>query len=262
MFVSATEIQNNFGKYLKLCRVNNIIITKNGKNRAVLVHYTRSSEDDEAGEPSQIYGTSPKKSPAAKSASRPAAYVTYKQFQDFVEASENRYELIDGMVYLQAFPGFTHQKVVMSINDEFRAYFNVHERCDAFAAPLDIELIRQPVRLKRDTDEDDINIVQPDIVVLCDYQDDIDEKDRYRGIPTLVVEVLSPSTSSMDRIRKLSLYMESGIGEYWIVDPGGKKIMVYAFKDFDLKVEEIFTPGSRAESYMFPGLGIDVGSLW
>ena len=261
MFVSATEIQNNFGKYLKLCRVDTIVITKNGKKRAVLQQYPGNWEDGDVGEPSHIYGTNPEKEYAGP-AGRPSAYITYQQFQELSEVSEHRYERIDGIIYLQASPSFTHQKIVMAINDVFRAYFNTHEHCDAFAAPLDIELIRQPIRLKRDVDADDINIVQPDIVVLCDYQDYIDEKDRYRGTPTLVVEVLSPSTSGRDRIRKLSLYLESGIGEYWIVDPSGKKITVFAFRDFDLLSEQEFSSGSQASSYMFPGLETCVDRLF
>ena len=254
MYVSTTEVQNNFGKYLKLCKVENVIITKNGKKRAMLLYYPRNSDGYEAGEPFPSYGTSPKK--------HSDTYVTYQQFMEMTENSENRYELIDGEVFLLASPSFTHQRVLSNINDEFRSFFKKHETCDAFVAPLDIELIRQQIKLLREENEDDINIVQPDIMVLCNYMKDINAKDKYMGTPSLVVEILSPSTASKDRIRKLGLYMESGVGECWIVDPKGKKVMIYAFKEREIEADDIFISGSRAESFIYPGLGVDVDDLF
>ena len=56
--------------------------------------------------------------------------------------------------------------------------------------------------------EDNINVVQPDIVVICDTEN-IDDKRKYNGVPTLVVEVLSKSTRSKDMIIKLNLYMKT-----------------------------------------------------
>ena len=79
-------------------------------------------------------------------------------------------------------------------------------------APLDIRLFGIATKF-----EEDPNVVQPDVVVICD-RDKVNEDGRYEGIPTLVVEVLSPSTKSKDMVAKLNLYMKSGVSEYWIVD--------------------------------------------
>ncbi len=76
--------------------------------------------------------------------------------------------------------------------------------------------------------EEDPNVVQPDIVVICD-EDKVNEDNKYEGIPTLIVEVLSPSTKGRDMAVKLHLYMRSGVSEYWIVDPENKSIMQYSF---------------------------------
>jgi Uma2 family endonuclease len=252
MYVSATEVQNNFGKYLKLCKVENIIITRNGKKRAVLLYYPRNSDGYEAGEPIVEYGTSPRKE----------GYVTYQQFLDMTENSENRYELIDGEVYLLASPSFTHQKVLGELYMNFRSYFDSHESCDPFVAPFDIDLIRQPIKQLRDVTEDDINVVQPDVIVLCDYEKDINDKDRYKGTPKLVVEILSPSTRGKDRIKKLGLYMESGVSECWIIDPMNKSVMIYFFKNYELDIDAIYMHGQLAVSESYPGLGIAVDTLF
>jgi len=252
MYVSATEVQNNFGKYLKLCKIENVIITRNGKKQAMLLYYPGNSENLEAGEPFSDYGTSPRKE----------EYVSYRQFLDMTEKSENRYELIDGVVYLLASPSFTHQRILGELYSLFREYLVKNDSCDSFLAPFDINLIRQNIKLLREETEDDINVVQPDLIVLCDYMKDIDEKDKYKGTPTLVVEILSPSTRSKDRVKKLDLYMESGIEEFWIVDPKTKSIMVYSFKNGELDEDTLYTLEQTAESIRFPGLLVPLDKLF
>ena len=252
MYISATEVQNNFGKYLKLCKVENIIITKNGKKRALLLYYPRNSEGYEAGEPFADYGTSPKKE----------GYVTYQQFVEMTENSENRYELIDGVVYLLASPNFTHQRILGLLYIVFWEFFKNSDQCGPFLAPFDIELVRQKIKLLREINEDDINSVQPDLMVLCDYRKDINEKDKYKGTPSLVVEILSPSTRSKDRVKKMDLYMESGIDEFWVVDPKTSVIMIYSFKNGELDTDEIYSSGQRAESARFPGLSVSVSEVF
>ncbi len=252
MYVSATEVQNNFGKYLKLCKIENVIITRNGKKQAMLLYYPRNSEDLEAGEPFADYGTSPRKE----------EYVSYQQFLEMTEKSENRYELIDGVVYLMASPGFTHQRILGELYTLFREYLIRHDSCDSFLAPFDINLIRQNIKLLREETEDDINVVQPDLIVLCDYLKDINEKDKYKGTPTLVVEILSPSSRSKDRVKKLDLYMESGIEEYWIIDSKTNSVMVYSFKEGELDGDALYTSEQNAESFRFPGLSVSLDKLF
>ncbi|MCD6396638.1 MAG: type II toxin-antitoxin system Phd/YefM family antitoxin [Spirochaetaceae bacterium] len=252
MYVSATEVQNNFGKYLKLCKIENVIITRNGKKQALLLYFPRNSKGFEAGEPFSDYGTSPRKEEP----------VSYQQFLEMTEKSENRYELIDGVVYLLASPGFTHQRILGVMHIVFHEYLKSSKKCDTFMAPFDINLIRQNIKLLREETEDDINFVQPDLIVLCDYLKEIDEKDKYQGTPTLVVEILSPSSRSKDRVKKLDLYMESGIEEFWIVDPKTESVMVYSFKEGELDADAFYTSGQAADSIRFPGLLVPLDKLF
>jgi Uma2 family endonuclease len=80
----------------------------------------------------------------------------------------------------------------------------------AFVSPIDVVL-------------DDQNIVQPDVIYLAEDRLPAIE-DQIQGPPSLVVEVLSPSTANRDRQEKLDLYARFGVPEYWIVDPEMRSI--------------------------------------
>ncbi|MDA3951772.1 MAG: type II toxin-antitoxin system Phd/YefM family antitoxin [Spirochaeta sp.] len=263
MFVSSTELQNNFGKYLDLCRKEQVIVTKNGKKRALLMHWPRNSDGYEAGEPIADY------SPDGASGSartdegdgapvRPPGWVSYREYLELTEKSEQRYELIDGVVYLMAAPVFRHQAALGSLYLLTEEFFHDDDSCTPVLAPFDIRLIRETVRQKREPDEDDLNIVQPDLVVICDYRKDLNEKDQYWGVPELAIEILSPSSRSKDSIRKMDLYMESGIAECWIVDPVNRSVTIHVFRDFELVESRLATADRPAESARFPGLIVDV----
>ncbi|HHU62374.1 MAG: Uma2 family endonuclease [Bacillota bacterium] len=57
--------------------------------------------------------------------------------------------------------------------------------------------------------------------VICD-EENVSQGGKYKGTPTLVVEIVSPSSRSKDIVTKLDFYMQSGIREYLIVDPDNK----------------------------------------
>ncbi len=268
MLVPSTEVQNNFGKYLDLCRREQVIITKNGRKRAILMYWPHDTPEEEVREPETAYGPGhnaerlpgePGTPDAANDAgSRPPGRVSYREFLELTESSEQRYELIDGVVYMLAAPVFRHQKTLGFLYRLLVEHLGDSETCTPVLAPFDIRLIREPIRRERETHEDDLNVVQPDLVVICDYRKDLDEKDRYWGVPNLAIEILSPSSRSKDCIKKVDLYMESGIGECWIVDPLNRTVTIHVFRDFQLTESRIALTGRPAESARFPGLVVDV----
>ena len=69
------------------------------------------------------------------------------------------------------------------------------------------------------TGEHNINVVQPDVMIICDLAEKHGDDGYYKGVSTLVVEILSESTRRNDLIKKLDLYMVGGVEEYWIADP-------------------------------------------
>jgi Uma2 family endonuclease len=104
-------------------------------------------------------------------------------------------------------------------------------------------------------------VVQPDVIILCDYKKDINEKDKYKGTPDLVVEILSPSTRSKDIIKKGDLYMESGIREYWSADPMKQTVTSYMYEHFEVSDYTTCKLGETAASFIFPELQIDAEAM-
>lgn len=83
---------------------------------------------------------------------------------------------------------------------------------------------QKEIRKKQDANGNE-NLVEPDISVICDPEK-IDEKGCH-GAPDWVIEIVSPSSKSIDYGRKQALYLLSGVREYWIVDPIQESAVIY-----------------------------------
>lgn len=241
MKVSSTDFQNAVGKYLALLEQEPVIITKNGRSVAKLTSYT---------DPMDFLVNE------AKGEYRARSQIRYEEYMDLVERSDQRYELIGGEIYLLSSPSFHHQVLVRNICVCLQSLLQ-DGPCQALTAPLDVRLYGWGTKFSEDP-----NVVQPDVVVICDPERVTDDG-QYEGIPTLIGEVLSPTTRGRDLITKLELYRRSGIQEYWIVDPDEEAISQYSF---DARREprniRIIKNGEMLESDVFEGLRLDTASLF
>ena len=235
--VTSTEMQNNFGRYLLLAQEQDILITRNGQVAAVLsgVGSGGAVDSDLVAEKALSGGYGLRKA-------------TYEEFLALTKDTEARYEYIDGEIYLLASPKLDHQLALTEILVSFYQYFDDTD-CTVLTAPYDI-------RIKRS--ERDINVVQPDIMVICDLDRNLDEDGNYQGVPTLVAEILSESTRRNDLIKKLDLYMVGGVKEYWIVDPKNKAVTVYTFDDHDISEHLTYKIPDQAWAITFPDLAVDL----
>ncbi len=238
MIVSSTELQNNFGKYLMLAAHEEIIITRNSLEIAKLSAIGPAA--DRAAETLTPYGDY---------GGRPASY---EEFLELSRDSEERYEYIDGEIYRLASPKTAHQ---IALSELFVIFYNWFQgkKCTPFIAPYDITLRRHP---------EDINVVQPDIMVICDLEEKLDERDYYMGVPSLAVEILSLSTRSKDLVKKLDLYMNCGIKEYWAVNPINQEVTVYLFENKDFDRLATYRMPETAQSFLFPGLAAELGRVF
>lgn len=239
MKATATEIKNNLGRYLKISENEDVIITKNGKEIACLSKYDPDAKNKYLiCEASSAYS------------SGPVITGTYDEYLRLVEDSRNRYEYINGTIYLLASPTHTHQLISSRINGKLFDWFR-DKKCKPFYAPYDVNI---PIGKEKNT-------VQPDILVISDSEN-VDEKGKYHGIPSLVVEIISPSTKSKDMIAKLELYMKGGIGEFWIVDPETCEMLVYTFKDKNIDRFRTYKCKDVAHSCFFEGLNVGLQDVF
>lgn len=86
----------------------------------------------------------------------------------------------------------------------------------------------------------------------------------HTGLPTLIVEVLSPSTRRFDLLRKRRDYEHIGVGEVWFVEQDPEDIAVVACQRVDggAFVDRELKPGDRLTSPLLEGFSIDVGELF
>ncbi len=134
---------------------------------------------------------------------------------------DQRRELIDGTFYDMSAPTVLHQRICGEIYRQFSNYILEQDgHCLPLMSPLDVQL-----------DRDNKTMVQPDMIVLCENQDEKLCDWGIYGAPDFVLEVLSPSTKKKDCFKKLSKYADAGVLEYWILDPYQKKLLIYFFEE-------------------------------
>lgn len=130
-----------------------------------------------------------------------------------------RAELIDGQIYMMGTPSRIHQKLVGQLSRIIGNYIESnHGSCEIYPASF-------AVFIKKD----DKNYVEPDISVICDKNKLSDR--GCEGAPDFIIEIVSPSSRRMDYYKKCALYAESGVREYWIVDPEKQRTMIYRYED-------------------------------
>ena len=159
-----------------------------------------------------------------------------------------RAELIDGKIYYMAPPGMEHQRLVHHFDREIGNYIQGrHGDCEMFPAPFAVFL-----------SDNDRNYVEPDISVICD-RNKITEKGCL-GAPDWIVEIVSPSNSSHDYIRKLNLYADAGVREYWIVNPMNQSMYVYFLEDDKFRTTA-YTLQDKINVNIYDDLWIDFTEL-
>lgn len=128
-----------------------------------------------------------------------------------------RAELIDGEMFRMDAPTWTHQEILGELFLNIKLYIKHHKgKCRVMPAPF-------AVYIKKDK----LNYVEPDISVICDEEKKSEK--GCQGAPDWMIEIVSPSSKTMDYERKVKLYRAAGAREYWIVDPEIKTVTVYDF---------------------------------
>ena len=144
--------------------------------------------------------------------------ITWQDVQQLPDDG-NRYEAIEGDLYVTAAPSLRHQRISRRLFLDLQRLLGDPGLGELFYAPVGVEF---PV-----TEEG----VQPDIVFVSNQRRGILADPWIQGAPDIVIEILSPSTARRDRGVKRKLYDRQGVLQYWIVDPAAAVVEVWNFGD-------------------------------
>jgi Uma2 family endonuclease len=119
-------------------------------------------------------------------------------------------QVINNNLIMTPSPDFWHQDLVTEIATQIRIYLKENPIGRVIVSPIDVYFGWN-------------NVYQPDIVFLTNEQMAHIQDGKIQGAPALIVEVLSPGTEKYDRKEKKDVYEQSGVKEYWMLDPVSRK---------------------------------------
>jgi Uma2 family endonuclease len=176
---------------------------------------------------------------------------TYESYRRLPNDGQ-RYEVIRGHLYVTPAPAYNHQFAVWQLSRLIGNFVVEKDLGVILLAPFDIRLpggIASPV--------------QPDLAFVRTANQPRPGDGSFKGIPDLVVEVLSPGTRRFDRTIKLAAYRDAGVPEIWFADPMPRRFQVLALSSDRKYVEQgSFGPGEVVTSDVLPGLQLEVGQVF
>lgn len=177
---------------------------------------------------------------------------TSQEMNILPDDESNRYEIIDGELYVSKQPHVHHQLVCSRIWELLQLWSRQTKAGLAVNAPGLIFA--------------DDNDVAPDVMWISQHRQalTLQADGKYHGAPELAVEVLSPGSFNerRDREFKLWLYSRRGVMEYWIVSWIERKMEVYQREEAELKLRGTLFGADRLQSPYLPGFSCLVNDFF
>jgi Uma2 family endonuclease len=146
-------------------------------------------------------------------------------------------------------PNRFHQEISRNLQFELHSYLKRNPIGKLFDAPFDVYL-------------DEINVFQPDIIVVLNERLGILTEEGAEGAPHLVIEILSPKTRRLDLVNKKQEYARAGVKELWIIDPEPRTTMIHQFAfDGVEKIRQI-DQEETLSTELLPGFNLTVATLF
>ncbi len=174
--------------------------------------------------------------------------LTYRDYEE-LPADGRRYELHDGELSVTPAPGTRHQRVIGAMHVLLRSHVDALRLGEVLLSPVDCIL-------------SDTTVVQPDLVYLDPTRAHLVSERGIEGPPTLVIEILSPSTTAIDRNMKRRLYAHYGIPYYWIVDPEAGTLEAYGLAEGRYALSARVSGTGPVSIPPFPDLALIPAALW
>lgn len=163
----------------------------------------------------------------------------------------NRYEVIEGEIFVSRAPGLPHQLISVNITHEFKKYLALH--------PIGLIVPTPGLVFEH------YSGVIPDLVFFTHRRrSEIVEKDRLVAAPEIAIEILSSGSQNIhrDRVAKRQLYAKHGVKEYWIVDGDNRAIEVYRLSAKGLELAVTLNPADEITSPLLPDFSCPVAGIF
>lgn len=172
-------------------------------------------------------------------------------YDDFLALPDdgNRYEVIEGVLYVSPPPSVPHQRRLTNLCRRVGNFVKHEQLGELFVSP--IALLMPNARP-----------VQPDAFFVARDSARVVETEQYlEGVPDLVVEAASPSSAGYDRREKQDAYARAGVPEYWILHPVDMTIELLRLEDGKYRSLGIFGGESLLPTQALAGLPYSVAEL-
>ena len=177
--------------------------------------------------------------------------LTVADLDVFPEDDGNRYELIEGELYVSRAPGIPHQRVLLNLEIGLSDYLKSN--------PVGI-LVPGAGAIFSNYDA-----VIPDLAfVRHERWDKVVTGDKFTGALDIVVEILSPGTQNRKRdlSAKRKLYANYAIAEYWIVDSENQSVLIFRLREQSLEEIATLTGENELSSPILPGFQLKVRDIF
>ena len=181
--------------------------------------------------------------------------LTFEQYLEYDDGTDNRYELFDGELVKVPPESVLNNRIARFL---FIQLLNLVGFERIFTHSLELQVIG-----KKQTRLADLVVVEEVHLELMDKRTTITLN---MPPPPLVVEVVSPYRNKnednyqRDYVDKRQQYEQRGIPEYWIVDPQAQLVTVLVLKNGRYQATE-FSGNQRIVSQIFPELGLTAAQV-
>lgn len=161
---------------------------------------------------------------------------------------EERFEMIEGIRYdFLSSPKINHQILVSELTTAINK--TCHTEGLILFAPLDVHF-------------NEANILQPDIIFIRNENLHIIKDGYIKGVPDLLIEILSPSSGAMDKVKKKAVYEQFGVGEYWIVDPHYATVDQFLLVDDKYQLSATYDSSGKVVSPQLACLSVELDKIF
>jgi Uma2 family endonuclease len=173
---------------------------------------------------------------------------TYDEMLTELPETNQLIELWDGKIIVSPAPSFFHQQLILRLYRVLDDW--VKQRHLGQTATCPVDMVLSPHRT-----------TQPDVLYVSRGRRNIIQE-AVMGAADLVMEVISPTSRSRDRIDKRDLYEQHGVKEYWLVDPEAQTVEIFFLEKHQYQLVGRWRPGEEASSRLLEGLKVDVEKLF